>query len=218
MAPRSKPIWFTELGCPAVNKGTNQPNVFYDPKSSESFFPYYSNGRADDFIQYRYLQAMFAHWNDPANNPVSDVYAGRMVDMAAHVWAWDARPWPDFPDRIETWSDGANYARALARTGGFGSAVVAEVCARCGSRRIDVERLHGAVTGYHDRGGRERAAEPAAADAGLCLRQLRGGREPRLRQPRRRVGHGDLPRGCVVVRAGEPVVPDPSTAAETAGG
>ena len=37
--PRSKPIWFTELGCPAVDKGTNQPNVFHDPKSSESFFP-----------------------------------------------------------------------------------------------------------------------------------------------------------------------------------
>ncbi|MBA3326510.1 MAG: glycoside hydrolase TIM-barrel-like domain-containing protein, partial [Rhodobacteraceae bacterium] len=40
--PRSKPIWFTELGCPAVDKGTNQPNVFHDPKSSESHFPYFS--------------------------------------------------------------------------------------------------------------------------------------------------------------------------------
>jgi hypothetical protein len=37
--PESKPIWFTELGCPAIDKGSNQPNVFYDPKSSESFFP-----------------------------------------------------------------------------------------------------------------------------------------------------------------------------------
>ena len=33
---RSKPIWFTEIGCPAVDKGANQPNVFVDPKSSES--------------------------------------------------------------------------------------------------------------------------------------------------------------------------------------
>ncbi len=32
----SKPIWFTELGCPSIDKGSNQPNVFYDPKSSES--------------------------------------------------------------------------------------------------------------------------------------------------------------------------------------
>ena len=34
--PQSKPFWFTELGCPAVDKGANQPNVFVDPKSSES--------------------------------------------------------------------------------------------------------------------------------------------------------------------------------------
>ncbi len=58
--PRSKPVWFTELGCPAVDKGTNQPNVFFDPKSSESYLPYFSSGSNDDFMQYRYLQAMFA--------------------------------------------------------------------------------------------------------------------------------------------------------------
>ena len=29
--PEMKPIWFTELGCPAVDKGANQPNVFIDP-------------------------------------------------------------------------------------------------------------------------------------------------------------------------------------------
>ncbi len=33
--PQSKPIWFTELGCAAVDKGTNEPNRFLDPKSSE---------------------------------------------------------------------------------------------------------------------------------------------------------------------------------------
>ncbi len=151
--PRSKPIWFTELGCPAVNKGTNQPNVFHDPKSSESFFPYYSTGARDDFIQYRYLQATFAHWNDPANNPDSDVYAGRMVDMArAHVWAWDARPWPDFPDRIETWVDGANYEFGHWLNGRASMAslseVVAEICARCELDAVDVSRLYGGVKGY----------------------------------------------------------------------
>ena len=39
---RSKPIRFTEIGCPAVDRGPNQPNVFYDPKSAESFLPYFS--------------------------------------------------------------------------------------------------------------------------------------------------------------------------------
>ncbi|MFN7598228.1 MAG: glycoside hydrolase TIM-barrel-like domain-containing protein, partial [Cereibacter sp.] len=33
--PQSKPIWFTEIGCPAIDRGSNQPNVFVDPKSSE---------------------------------------------------------------------------------------------------------------------------------------------------------------------------------------
>jgi hypothetical protein len=48
-APESKPIWFTELGCPAIDRGTNQPNVFFDPKSSESFVPYFPRlaGRRD---------------------------------------------------------------------------------------------------------------------------------------------------------------------------
>ena len=34
--PRSKPFWFTEIGCAAIDKGTNEPNKFLDPKSSES--------------------------------------------------------------------------------------------------------------------------------------------------------------------------------------
>lgn len=30
--PRSKPVWFIEIGCAAIDKGTNQPNKFLDPK------------------------------------------------------------------------------------------------------------------------------------------------------------------------------------------
>lgn len=33
-----------EIGCPAVDKGVNQPNVFFDPKSSELALPYFSRG------------------------------------------------------------------------------------------------------------------------------------------------------------------------------
>lgn len=151
--PQSKPIWFTELGCPAVDKGTNQPNVFYDPKSVESFFPYFSTGGRDDLIQQRYLQATYAHWEEVANNPVSDLYGGRMIDLDhCFVWAWDARPWPDYPDRLETWADGMNYARGhwlnarvclpnLAE-------IVSELCGRVGAAPVDVSALHGAVTGY----------------------------------------------------------------------
>ena len=56
--PQSKPIWFTEVGCPAVDKGANQPNVFIDPKSSESFAPYFSRSMRDDLVQRRYIKAM----------------------------------------------------------------------------------------------------------------------------------------------------------------
>ena len=70
-APQSKPIWFTELGCPAIDRGTNQPNVFFDPKSSESFTPHFSRGWRDDAIQRAYLEATYLWWGEAANNPVS---------------------------------------------------------------------------------------------------------------------------------------------------
>lgn len=54
---QSKPVWFTELGCPAIDRGTNQPNVFVDPKSSENASPWFSRGWRDDAIQRAYLEA-----------------------------------------------------------------------------------------------------------------------------------------------------------------
>src|SRR5690606_5862867 len=43
--PGSKPIWFTEYGCAALDKATNQPNKFLDAMSSESTLPHFSNGQ-----------------------------------------------------------------------------------------------------------------------------------------------------------------------------
>jgi len=151
--PASKPIWFTELGCAAVDKGTNQPNKFLDPKSSESSLPRYSNGRRDDFIQVQYLKAMLGYWSDPQINPVSYVYGGPMVDMDnAYVWAWDARPYPTFPNLRSQRSDGANYARGHWLNGRSGSrtlaSVVTEICYDAGVTDIDVSRLYGVVRGY----------------------------------------------------------------------
>lgn len=101
--PHSKPIWFTEFGVPAVNKGTNQPNVFYDPKSSESAFPYYSSGLRDDFIQRIAVETTLDYWrnNSPANGGLTMVEPQNMF-----VWTWDARPFPDYPVRTNVWSDG----------------------------------------------------------------------------------------------------------------
>ncbi|MEE3361775.1 MAG: glycoside hydrolase/phage tail family protein [Pseudomonadota bacterium] len=153
--PQSKPIWFTELGCAAIDKGTNQPNVFLDPKSSESHMPRASNGRRDDLIQRQYLRAMHGYWGDPANNPVSVHYEAPMIDMThAFVWAWDARPYPWFPSMSDTWSDGGNYRRGHWITGRISgctlASVVEDICARCGVTEIDVSSLHGFVRGFHE--------------------------------------------------------------------
>lgn len=114
--PQSKPIWFAELGCPSIDKGSNRPNVFFDPKSSESAVPYYSNGKSDYLIQRRYLHSMLRFFDeaDPEftedRNPTSAVYGGRMVDLNhAMIYTWDARPYPHFPLLADIWSDGANW-------------------------------------------------------------------------------------------------------------
>ncbi|WP_420394956.1 baseplate multidomain protein megatron [Nioella sp.] len=150
--PRSKPIRFTEMGCAAVDKGTNQPNKFLDPKSSESGLPHFSNGRRDDLIQMQYLRAMTSYWLDPARNPVSEAYAGPMLDMDhAYVWAWDARPWPAFPNALEVWSDGENHARGHWISGRMGAEpladVVAAICEEAGITDYDVSELYGFVRG-----------------------------------------------------------------------
>ncbi|MCV3271127.1 baseplate multidomain protein megatron [Roseobacter sinensis] len=151
--PQSKPIWFTEIGCAAVDKGTNQPNKFLDMKSSESSLPNFSNGARDDFIQAQYLRALTVFWGDVEKNPTSAIYGGPMVDMSrAYVWAWDARPYPYFPNNAALWSDAENYARGHwinGRTSARSLAsVVAEICRKAGVTSFDTSRLYGSVRGY----------------------------------------------------------------------
>ena len=83
--PQSKPIWFCELGCPAIDKGANRPNVFFDPKSSESALPYYSNGERDDLVQRAFLQAHLDFWSGAGNNPSVDEAAMRSGDARAQL-------------------------------------------------------------------------------------------------------------------------------------
>ena len=154
-APQSKPVWFTELGCPAIDRGTNQPNVFFDPKSSESFTPHFSRGWRDDAIQRAYLEATYLWWGTPANNPVSSVYGGRMVHVPeCAAWTWDARPYPFFPALTDVWTDGANWRLGHWLTGRLGAvslaALVGHLCLRAGMPEslIDVSGLWGAVEGY----------------------------------------------------------------------
>ncbi|MDB5420387.1 MAG: hypothetical protein JWR59_334, partial [Brevundimonas sp.] len=102
--PQMKPIRLTEFGCPAVDRGANAPNLFQDPKSTESHLPPYSNGVRDDRMQRRMIEAVLRHFQAVENNPVSAVYGGPMLD-GADAWCWDARPYPAFPARADVWAD-----------------------------------------------------------------------------------------------------------------
>ena len=122
--PRSKPIWFTELGAPAVDKAANQPNVFPDPKSSENAVPYFSNGGRDDLAQHSFLRAHLEHWEDRAGGMPDMVDPSRIF-----LWTWDARPVPAFPLQRSVWADGENWARGHWLNGRFSGAPLGETIA-----------------------------------------------------------------------------------------
>lgn len=97
----TKRIVFTEVGCPAIDKGGNQPNVFYDAKSSESQIPYFSTGARNDAVQRCYLEGVIQYCTESGLVDPADIF----------VWAWDARPYPSFPGLPEVWGDAENYVR-----------------------------------------------------------------------------------------------------------
>ncbi len=157
--PQSKPFWFMEIGCPAVDKGANQPNLFVDPKSFENGLPYYSNGVRDDLMQKRFLQAFrdAFDWTKTGYvsglNPVSTVNSERMVNLDhIHVYCWDARPFPEFPSDIVTWRDGANWSRGHWLNGRLSSTPLNEAVSRIlkdfGFADYLAATLNGTVPGY----------------------------------------------------------------------
>ncbi|MGV8987291.1 MAG: baseplate multidomain protein megatron [Cypionkella sp.] len=180
--PGCKPIRFTEYGCAALDKGTNEPNKFIDAKSSESALPRGSNGRRDDLIQVQYLRAMHEFWSDTINNPTSSIYMGPMVDLThSHVWAWDARPFPEFPGNNSLWSDGDNYFRGHWLNGRSSgqplAAVVAEICQNAGvSDGVDVSQTYGIVRGYllSDSNSARASLQPLMTSFGVEARDREG--------------------------------------------
>jgi hypothetical protein len=157
--PASKPVWFLEIGCPAVDKGANQPNVFFDPKSSESALPYFSAGHRDDLMQRRYVRALIeayrpGHAGAVAGvNPISSVYGGPMVPPdRIYVYCWDARPYPAFPADEDRWGDAANWATGHWLSGRVTRSelggIVATLLADMGLEDVDVAGLDGIVPGY----------------------------------------------------------------------
>jgi hypothetical protein len=151
--PRSKPIRFTEFGCPAVDLGGNEPNKFLDARSSESALPRFSSGARDDYMQLQYFRAVATFWSDSMINEVSEIYGGPMLDLEnSFAWAWDARPFPSFPRYAELWGDSQNYYRGHWLNGRASNipldAVVEEVFATVGIYDVDTSMLHGFLRGY----------------------------------------------------------------------
>ncbi|MGN6467962.1 MAG: baseplate multidomain protein megatron [Rhizobiaceae bacterium] len=182
--PGGKPIWFTEIGCPAVDKGPNQPNVFPDPKSSESASPHFSSGGRSDLAQQRFLEAHGRYWNpdDPdfedAANPTSSVYGGRMVDFSRlYAWAWDARPYPAFPLLRDVWSDGDNWSLGHWLNGRLSgvslSGLIAAILADHGLPQPDVAKADGFLTGYvvSDPSSARSALQPLVDLYGLAVHE-----------------------------------------------
>ncbi|MEM0984634.1 MAG: glycoside hydrolase/phage tail family protein [Pseudomonadota bacterium] len=138
--PGSKQIRLAEIGFPAVDLGTNAPNLFYDPKSSESAVPPYSSGVRDDVLQRQALVASLSYFQ-----------ALPFIERA-FVWCWDARPFPAFPERSNVWGDGDNWRFGHWLNGRTGlatlSAVASDIAARGGVEGVDTSALDGVVEGY----------------------------------------------------------------------
>ncbi|HEV7255466.1 MAG TPA: glycoside hydrolase/phage tail family protein [Mesorhizobium sp.] len=179
--PKSKPIWLTELGCPAVDKGANQPNVFPDPKSAESALPHFSNGGRNDLVQRRFLEAHLGWWCPDAegfaeaDNPVSPAYGGRMLDFSRiYAWAWDARPFPAFPARADRWADGANWTGGHWLNGRLDAPAIADLIQAIlrdhGLPAADVAQAEGSLQGYVcEPGAAREQIEPLADLFGLSI-------------------------------------------------
>ena len=175
--PGSKPIWMTEIGCGAVDKGANQPNIFGDDKSGEGGRPYFSNGTPDPLLQRQFLRAHQRHWRNPANNPAG------MVDVSRiYHWTWDARPFPAFPAQSEVWADGPNHRTGhwlTGRLGGMASDELARVIAAEHGVSLIAAAAQPLVQGYVLGGvttARE-ALEPLSEATGLSFRDGQHGLE-----------------------------------------
>ena len=156
--PQSKPIWFIEFGCPAVDVGANAPNVFPDAKRASQVLPPYSSGARDDLMQIRAVEAFLSRF-DPrcegfleAYNPVGA--AGlRMVDPDhIYIWAYDARPFPAFPMFRNVWSDAPCWDTGHWLNGRLESApldrLVCELLADMADLAIPPPPLDSSVEGY----------------------------------------------------------------------
>ncbi len=146
---KMKPIWFTEFGFPSVDGAANQPNVFYDPTSSESFYPRGSKGRIDFQAQREALNATLEYLEDRTQEAGNSELVPRRF-----IWTWDGRPFSFWPDLEGVWSDSILWATGHWVNGKLGNstlgAVVGELLQSAGltASDYDVSRLTDTLEGF----------------------------------------------------------------------
>jgi hypothetical protein len=123
--PRSKKIWFTEYGFPSIDKATNQPNIFYDPKCVDGGAPKYSNKSVDNAIQRRGIEAFIDFWS-------REEYVEQMF-----LWCFDARPYPQWP-HAKIWGDYYLWSRGHWINGKLGGVFLSDVLTEV-SKECEIE-------------------------------------------------------------------------------
>ena len=120
--PKMKPVWFTEFGFPSVDGCANQPNVFYDPTSSESFFPRASRGYTDFKAQREALEATLDYLEDRNQKAGNSGLVPRRF-----AWTWDARPFAFWPDLEGVWQDAPLWEKGHWINGKLGHATLGAI-------------------------------------------------------------------------------------------
>lgn len=147
--PKMKPVWFTEFGFPSVDGCSNQPNVFYDPSSIESFFPRASQGQVDFYAQRQAIEATLDFLEDQQQTEGNAQLIPRRF-----LWCWDARPFSFWPDLEGVWHDSHLWRTGHWVQGKLGNAtlasIVADLLQKAGLKPddYDVSALSDSVDGY----------------------------------------------------------------------
>nr|WP_253309930.1 glycoside hydrolase TIM-barrel-like domain-containing protein [Rickettsia endosymbiont of Ceutorhynchus assimilis] len=140
--PKMKKIWFTEYGFPSMNGCTNEPNVFVDKGSIESKYPRYSSGEVSFLSQKIAIEGTLKKWQ-----------SSEMVEKM-FLWAWDARPFPYFPNLCDVWTDCHNWQTGHWIQGKLSqlniSDVLLDLLQKTGlkSNQFDTGGIKGLLSGY----------------------------------------------------------------------
>ncbi|ABE04716.1 hypothetical protein A3306_05760 [Rickettsia bellii] len=139
--PKMKKIWFTEFGFPSIDKASNQPNVFFDPKCTDGGAPKYSSAGTDFLAQRIAIKGFIEYWQ--AQEYIEEMF----------LWTWDARPYPAWPHG-NIWSDNHLWEKGHWVNGKLGTCSLAEIILelsnRCGIdiQSIDISTIDEIVDGF----------------------------------------------------------------------